>query len=1117
MTFYNFHSEAPKYSYSLLNEQEKEKEKEKEEKEDSPSPTTTVTIKTIAATETTTTNREVSFNFSESFFQIPASLEESPSGSPPEAEASVFCVPETQYTPKEETELVANMTIDQSVLLPSLSMILEESLRTVEGQRQRSSSSLVSSTSSKLILLQKTQPHLNLNESSATTAGNPNLNPNINVMPQQHRIMDKLDMPSQQLHSPLLVGNRGGGAMELIEEDSLLLQLNSSVLYENENMNMNIMASSLELKEESELESKSLLFNNNCNNNNNFNNHENDLKFSLDFLNTPPPPAHNQNQNHNQSNNNYEDNERVSTQILLQNMMELSSNLNAEISLLSINEDDDSPSNNNNNNNNNNNSSKKEPFNPLNIIPNSPTERDDGHDAILFPASFDESNNPFSYNYREDQQLENNNLYLYNNDTTVLTTQMVNNINAQALAPTQIPMIDLNSILLLSTRKQQRQNSTTTLEGEEEGSSPSSPATKLNPLIIKSSSSSSLTLSKSKSLSLSNESVSSTSTNSTSTTTSAPAPIVIPSSVKKTLGIARLNAAAAASSARKSLSNSLAKQVISSSAAASVLSSQMSTPIKSKDNNELKYLEHMLKTEKKKISVIQAEPRKTPIAGISTSTVNSSSKININSSTPHRMKVSRSSIKLLDVEKENSDREVLKERRNSGSRGACAGVEAADSKSLKYPHPLSTSTVLTTSSPCKSDTSSSNYSSNFDCVNNLSFRENQWVFFKDDTTLSLYSTGSVLGKTSKTRDLWRVKQSNGSESTVSSVEMCPVAFLRPFDEFFLKTSHEKYKFKRFNSQNANMLECELFSFSSSSVSGSDKDEMVKMTRISIERETFTRIRNRFERGCLEDSQIRDQIMNLSLIEEASLASLASASAAAVTVSKKGKRTSSSVSSLTQPTTQKMSTAVAVSPQSCNYKKVKLTQIFADMKFLITVGDNQEDTALKLKYTKLIESHGGELMLNLPTDPETQISKIYLLSNGFRRTAKFMTAIIRGIPRVNFSWIEECCARESFIDPNCSSFLIEPPTGSKPIGILFKGKKFYLDGTAKFKNSWVPVLRMLGGTVTNFPAASGAAAPAIITLSESLKNMKAGGSSGGVGIVNIDWLIRCIVEKSVTFL
>ena len=42
------------------------------------------------------------------------------------------------------------------------------------------------------------------------------------------------------------------------------------------------------------------------------------------------------------------------------------------------------------------------------------------------------------------------------------------------------------------------------------------------------------------------------------------------------------------------------------------------------------------------------------------------------------------------------------------------------------------------------------------------------------------------------------------------------------------------------------------------------------------------------------------------------------------------------------------------------KRSRQQQIFLGMKFLITVGDNKEDVALKEKYSKLIESHGGEL-------------------------------------------------------------------------------------------------------------------------------------------------------------
>lgn len=176
-----------------------------------------------------------------------------------------------------------------------------------------------------------------------------------------------------------------------------------------------------------------------------------------------------------------------------------------------------------------------------------------------------------------------------------------------------------------------------------------------------------------------------------------------------------------------------------------------------------------------------------------------------------------------------------------------------------------------------------------------------------------------------------------------------------------------------------------------------------------------------------------------------------------------------------------------------------------MKFLITLGDNKEDTALKEKYSRLIESHGGELLTNLSMDHEVPVLKTYLLSNGFKRTQKYMTAIIRGVPRVHFNWIEACCNQRCFIDPTSfSTFLLEPPSGCKPTGLLFKSKKFFFSGSAKFKNSWAGVIRLLGGTVSNSPSGN------TIVLTEDPKACVKGSVEK---IVNVDWLINCITEKT----
>ena len=82
-----------------------------------------------------TSKNEISFAFSESFFQVPDSLSEN----------VPFLVPETQFTPPcnsdniNQDQLMINVTANQSILLPSISSVLEGSARSALNHRRKSS------------------------------------------------------------------------------------------------------------------------------------------------------------------------------------------------------------------------------------------------------------------------------------------------------------------------------------------------------------------------------------------------------------------------------------------------------------------------------------------------------------------------------------------------------------------------------------------------------------------------------------------------------------------------------------------------------------------------------------------------------------------------------------------------------------------------------------------------------------------------------------------------------------------------------------------------------------------------------------------------------------------
>ena len=871
-------------------------------------------------------NKEISFNMSESFFQIPPSLQEDAEISEEESRhaqttldnSGAFYVPETQYTPQEdEQNILVNVTADRSILLPSITSVLEASARSAQNYRRQSFGPMGQ--------LRKKAP--------------------ISI--------DRLELPSQIPNSPLLYGSTRASesAMDLTE-DSLLLALNSSIILCDEKPH--------------EMAQGRIPMGN--------------PKFSLDFLNTPPP--------HLQGNNfdelelgSSDEVERVPTQVLIQNLGgedETQLNVNHEISLLSM-EDGKFRTN------------LLMKFDPLDLVPNTPSALEEGHDAIYFPDSFDETNNPFLGTNPKDKKqanglfepinensepFRNNRVFVSDSKESVQPSSF--QARLLSVSPVNLNLNDFGPRrIVLSARK--------------------TCATKPAPLSIKTSTT---TASAHNSMSLAGSSES----------------VPVPEPVKKSLG-ARMKRNPTASTPSKQPSLATVE--------------------------EEKYLNHILKTGNKRISVIVAEPRKTPIAGIKTSSSQVSSFIG----TPSK---------------------ILK--------------TPSRSNLVKEAHLASYYTDLILSSPCPPQ-KESNCSSpavppviSLDPASNLYFKENQWVFFKN---VSSYPVGSIVSKTSKTRDTWRVKQSNGTEFTVSSLEMCPVAFLRPADEFNWKhrktESQRSFKFKRFNPSNNLMIE----------VQDQQPEDQLKLTRISVEKESFSKIRDRFDHGCTEDSQIRDQIM--------------------MTYNSSDHSTMTSVATLNSKRKKRLINVTETQPSPTPSKRSRQQQIFLGMKFLITLGENKEDTALKEKYSRLIESHGGELLTNLSTDHEIPVLKTFLLSNGFKRTQKYMTAIIRGVPRVHFNWIEACCNQGCFIDPTSfSTFLLEPPLGCKPTGLLFKSKKFFFSGSSKFKNSWVGVIRLLGGTVSNAPSGS------TIILTEDPKACVKGAVEK---IVNVDWLINCITEKT----
>ncbi len=338
---------------------------------------------------------------------------------------------------------------------------------------------------------------------------------------------------------------------------------------------------------------------------------------------------------------------------------------------------------------------------------------------------------------------------------------------------------------------------------------------------------------------------------------------------------------------------------------------------------------------------------------------------------------------------------------------------------------------------------------------------NQLVFFKDpDAPAALFTCGVVVEKASRTRELWRIKScSSGYIYSLRPGEMVAVGQLHAEDRIFSYSSKAKtagpFNFKGFSEDGR-----------SAAVNSADA-ETVKLSRLAIGKDEFTKLLGRPQE-------------NISIPIPSVPASI-----------------------MSSPTIKKRSSILSTTNTDSPAKRFKPADLLNGMRFLITCADDAND--LK-KYSQLIESQGGELLSGL--DAEVPALKTFLLAPGFKRTPKFMTAIIRGIPRASFAWIDACLEQKRVLD--VVPFTIEPPSGWKPTGALFKGRRFFLDGSAKFKSSWMPVLRLLGGTVSASLGGSGAGK--VLAFVEDAEKRQ-GGGKGCERIVNVDWLIRCIVERT----
>ena len=148
---------------------------------------------------------------------------------------------------------------------------------------------------------------------------------------------------------------------------------------------------------------------------------------------------------------------------------------------------------------------------------------------------------------------------------------------------------------------------------------------------------------------------------------------------------------------------------------------------------------------------------------------------------------------------------------------------------------------------------------------------------------------------------------------------------------------------------------------------------------------------------------------------------------------------------------------------------KLQKIFADAEFLFTAVDEAQMKALKPK----IQESGG-LILDVddfdPTKHKRHSKQRFLVASKMCRTVKYFLALADGIPRVSIEWIQECLAKDAWID--YEEFLLPNGTDSdghtvehKIVSDLLINLTIHLHGVpTRERDTWNRVLRAAGAKV-----------------------------------------------------
>lgn len=197
-------------------------------------------------------------------------------------------------------------------------------------------------------------------------------------------------------------------------------------------------------------------------------------------------------------------------------------------------------------------------------------------------------------------------------------------------------------------------------------------------------------------------------------------------------------------------------------------------------------------------------------------------------------------------------------------------------------------------------------------------------------------------------------------------------------------------------------------------------------------------------------------------------------------------------------------------------------------FWISLGGGLSETAKRTQKSHLIsriKALGGTILevtskrhgrLASSPSPEKDHSRTILLVNGHYRLAKIYLALVLGIRIVRLEWLEAC--ERSLSLPSLTAFAIPIPC-DRPVDTstrcrLLSSWQIAVEGSNKFKASWIPVCKAAGATIRSTYCDEGSMRVLVESLPSATSRLARFAKETGIIVVTVDWLMQSILTGRV---